>query len=147
MGRASAKLQQSLGRAPTPTEIGLSVKLPAEKVEQILGGIVQDPISLDEPAGDNDPRRFLDRVRDDNVLAVDEALIRENTHEHVRELLHLLNPIEKDIIRRRFGLGNDSDQTLDEIGRIYNLSRERVRQIQAQGLLKMRRMCERRKIC
>jgi RNA polymerase primary sigma factor len=147
VGRASAKLQQSLGRAPTPTEIGQSVKLPAEKVEQILGGIVQDPISLDEPVGDNDPRKFLDRVRDDNVLAVDEALIRENTHEHVRELLHLLNPIEKDIIRRRFGLGTDSDQTLDEIGRIYNLSRERVRQIQAQGLLKMRRMCERREIC
>ena len=64
----------------------------------------------------------------------------------MRELLHLLNPIEKDIIRRRFGLGDDTDQTLDEIGKIYNLSRERVRQIQAQGLMKMRRMCERRKI-
>jgi RNA polymerase primary sigma factor len=64
----------------------------------------------------------------------------------VRELLHLLNPIEKDIIRRRFGLGTDSDQTLDDIGKLYNLSRERVRQIQAQGLMKMRRMCERRRI-
>lgn len=146
VGRASARLTQRLGRTPTPAEISKSVKMPAEKVEQILSGIQQDPVSLDESVSGDDPRKFLDLVRDENTPALDEALIRENTHERVRELLHLLNPIEKDIIRRRFGLGNDSDQTLDEIGKLYNLSRERVRQIQAQGLMKMRRMCERRKI-
>ncbi|HET6345637.1 MAG TPA: sigma-70 family RNA polymerase sigma factor [Myxococcota bacterium] len=146
VGRATAKLTQRLGRAPTSGEISKSVKMPAEKVEQILSGIQQDPVSLDETVSGDDPRKFLDLVRDENVPALDEALIRENTHERVRELLHLLNPIEKDIIRRRFGLGNDTDQTLDEIGKLYNLSRERVRQIQAQGLMKMRRMCERRKI-
>ena len=146
VGRASARLTQKLGRSPTPVEISKSVKMPPEKVEQILSGIQQDPVSLDESVSGDDPRKFLDLVRDENSPALDEALIRENTHERVRELLHLLNPIEKDIIRRRFGLGNDSDQTLDEIGKIYNLSRERVRQIQAQGLMKMRRMCERRKI-
>ena len=146
VGRATARLTQRLGRAPTPVEISKSVKMPAEKVEQILSGIQQDPVSLDETVSGDDPRKFLDLVRDENIPALDEALIRENTHERVRELLHLLNPIEKDIIRRRFGLGNDTDQTLDEIGKIYNLSRERVRQIQAQGLMKMRRMCERRKI-
>ena len=146
VGRATAQLAQSLGRAPTTQEIGETVKLPTEKVEQILSGIQQDPVSLDETLGGEDPRKFLDLVRDENAPALDEALIRENTHERVRELLHMLNPIEKDIIRRRFGLGNDADQTLDEIGKIYNLSRERVRQIQAQGLMKMRRMCERRRI-
>ncbi len=146
VGRATAQLAQSLGRAPTTQEIGESVKLPTDKVEQILSGVQQDPVSLDETLGGEDPRKFLDLVRDENAPALDEALIRENTHERVRELLHMLNPIEKDIIRRRFGLGNDADQTLDEIGKIYNLSRERVRQIQAQGLMKMRRMCERRRI-
>ena len=146
IGRATAKLTQRLGRAPTPAEISKTVKMPKNKVEQILGGVQQDPVSLDESVGGDDPRKFLDLVRDDSAPNLDEALIRENTHERVRELLHLLNPIEKDIIRRRFGLGDDTDQTLDEIGKIYNLSRERVRQIQAQGLMKMRRMCERRKI-
>jgi RNA polymerase primary sigma factor len=146
VGRASARLQQRLGRAPTPGELSRNLRMPQAKVEQILNGVQQDPVSLDEPVGGDDPRKYLDLVRDDANPGLDEAVIRENTHEHVRELLHLLNPIEKDIIRRRFGLGDDTDQTLDEIGKIYNLSRERVRQIQAQGLMKMRRMCERRKI-
>lgn len=146
VSRASAKLLHALGRTPTAEEIGQALSLPREKIEQILSGVQQDPVSLDESVSSADPRKFLDLVRDENIPAVDEALIRENTHERVRELLHLLNPIEKDIIRRRFGLGADTDETLDEIGKIYNLSRERVRQIQAQGLTKMRRMCERRRI-
>ncbi|MBN1959584.1 MAG: sigma-70 family RNA polymerase sigma factor [Deltaproteobacteria bacterium] len=146
VGRAATKLQQKLGRAPTAGELSRSLRIPQIKVEQILNGVQQDPVSLDEPVGGDDPRKYLDLVRDDTNPGLDEAVIRENTHERVRELLHMLNPIEKDIIRRRFGLGDDSDQTLDEIGKIYNLSRERVRQIQAQGLMKMRRMCERRKI-
>jgi RNA polymerase primary sigma factor len=145
IGRATARLTQRLGRPPTAAEISRSIKVPKAKVEQIQSGIQQDPVSLDEPVSGDDPRRFLDLVRDESP-DIDEAVIRESTHDRVRELLTLLNPIEKDIIRRRFGLGDDSDQTLDEIGRIYNLSRERVRQIQAQGLMKMRRMCERRKI-
>ncbi len=146
VGRANAKLTQRLGRTPTPVELSKTLKMSQTKIEQIQNGIQQDPVSLDEPVSGDDPRKYLDLVRDDNNPALDEALIRENTHERVRELLHMLNPIEKDIIRRRFGLGDDSDQTLDEIGKLYNLSRERVRQIQAQGLMKMRRMCERRKI-
>jgi RNA polymerase primary sigma factor len=146
VGRANAKLTQRLGRAPTPAELSKTLRMPQGKIEQILNGIQQDPVSLDEPVSGDDPRKYLDLVRDDSNPALDEALIRENTHERVRELLTMLNPIEKDIIRRRFGLGDDSDQTLDEIGKLYNLSRERVRQIQAQGLMKMRRMCERRKI-
>jgi RNA polymerase primary sigma factor len=146
IGRATARLTQRLGRPPTASEISRSVKMPKAKVEQILSGIQQDPVSLDEAVSSDDPRRFLDLVRDDKSPGLDESIIRESTHDRLRELLMLLNPIEKDIIRRRFGLGDDTDQTLDEIGKLYNLSRERVRQIQAQGLMKMRRMCERRQI-
>ena len=146
VNRAKVKLTQKLERTPTSLEISKAVKMPKSKVEQIVGGIQQDPVSLDESVGREDPRKFLDLLSDQESPALDEALIRENTFDRVRELLQRLNPIEKDIIRRRFGLGDDSDQTLDEIGKIYNLSRERVRQIQAQSLVKMRRMCERRAI-
>jgi RNA polymerase primary sigma factor len=146
IGRATARLTQRLGRAPTVAEISRSIKVPKGKVEQILNGIQQDPVSLDDSVSTDDPRRFVDLVRDESTPMLDTTVIQENTHDKVRELLTYLNPIEKDIIRRRFGLGDDSDQTLDEIGKIYNLSRERVRQIQAQGLMKMRRMCERRQI-
>lgn len=146
IGRARSRLTQDLGRTPTTAEISESIRLPPSKVEEIVGGIQQDPVSLDESISGDDPRRFIDMVKDDDVPLVEEKVIADNTHDRIRELLHLLNPIEKDIIRRRFGLDDDTDQTLDEIGKIYNLSRERVRQIQAQGLMKMRRMCERREI-
>ncbi|MEO0811579.1 MAG: sigma-70 family RNA polymerase sigma factor, partial [Myxococcota bacterium] len=116
VGRASARLTQQLGRSPTSAELSDHLRMPKAKVEQILNGVQQDPVSLDESVSNDDPRKFLDLVRDENQPALDEALIRENTHDRVRELLQMLNPIEKDIIRRRFGLGDDSDQTLDQIG-------------------------------
>ncbi len=146
VARNMSKLTQDLGRTPSAEEVADVMGLPKVKVEQILSGIQQDPVSLDESVSGEDGRKFLDLVRDESALGLDEAVIRESTHTRVRELLHLLNPIEQDIIRRRFGLGDDSDQTLDEIGKMYNLSRERVRQIQAQGLQKIRRLCERRRI-
>ncbi len=146
ISRTIAHLQQELGRAPSSQEISKALELPLAKVEELLNGIQPDPISLDENLGDSDPRKFLDLVRDKSRPPVDEAIIRENTLARIRELMGLLNPMERDIIARRFGLGIDDDQTLDEIGKRYNLSRERVRQIQVQGLAKMRRMCDRRHI-
>ena len=146
INRAKAKLTQELERTPSVEEIAAQADLPVAKVEQVLRAPPQDAVSLDESVGGDDPRTFVDLVRDDSRPAIDEAVMRENTHSKVKELLSLLNPIEMDIIRRRFGIGDDTDQTLDEIGKAYNLSRERVRQIQAQGLAKMRRMCDRRNI-
>lgn len=146
IARTIAHLKQELDRTPTAAEIAKALELPLTKVEELLNGIQPDPISLDENLGDSDPRRFIDLIRDKNRPAVDEAIIRENTLERIKELMGLLNPMERDIIARRFGLGIDDDQTLDEIGKRYNLSRERVRQIQVQGLAKMRRMCDRRQI-
>jgi len=144
--RTTNKLNHSLGRTPSSEEIASSLQLPIHKVEEIQNGINPDPVSLDEELSSSDPRRFVDLVRDHSRPAIDEALIRENTLERIRDLMGLLNPMERDIIVRRFGLGTDTDQTLDEIGQRYNLSRERVRQIQVQGLAKMRRMCDRRQI-
>lgn len=146
LNRAQNKLTQKLGRAPTTAELSKTLRLSPAKIDQIQAGVHQDPVSLDDPISSDDPRKYLDMVRDDNAPALDESLIRENTQNRLRELLTLLSPIEKDIIKRRFGMYDGQDQTLDEIGKHYNLSRERVRQIQSQGLMKMRRMCERRKI-
>ena len=144
--RTTNRLNHSLGRTPTPEEIATSLQIPVQKVEEVQNGINPDPVSLDEELSASDPRRFVDLVRDQSRPAIDESLIRENTLERIRDLMGLLNPMERDIIIRRFGLGTDTDQTLDEIGQRYNLSRERVRQIQVQGLAKMRRMCDRRQI-
>lgn len=143
--RAKAKLTQSLHREPTTGEIAQSARITKVKVETLLGGVHQDPVSLHEPVSAGDPRQQIDLVADatpDAESHVANAHVRARLH----DVLQLLNPLEKDIILRRFGLGTDNDQTLDEIGKIYNLSRERVRQIQALGLSKMRRMCERREI-
>lgn len=144
VARAKKHLRQTLGRAPTLHEISQSAELPKAKVQQVIDGIHQDPISLNESVGGDDTRSHIDLVRDDSKPGIEDALIREKTHDQIRVLLQHLNPIEKDVIRRRFGLGSDDDQTLEEIGKIYNLSRERVRQIQAQGLQKIRRLCNRR---
>lgn len=144
--RTTNSLNHSLGRAPSAEEVAKSLQIPLHKVEEVQNGINPDPVSLDEELSASDPRRFVDLVRDHSRPAIDESLIRENTLERIRDLMGLLNPMERDIIIRRFGLGTDTDQTLDEIGQRYNLSRERVRQIQVQGLAKMRRMCDRRQI-
>lgn len=144
--RTINSLNHTLGRAPSSEEVANSLQLPVTKVEDIQNGINPDPVSLDEELSSSDPRRFVDLVRDHSRPAIDEALIRENTLERIRDLMGLLNPMERDIIIHRFGIGTDTDQTLDEIGQRYNLSRERVRQIQVQGLAKMRRMCDRRQI-
>jgi len=146
VSRATSKLTQRLGRAPSTAELSKTLRMTQDKVDQVLAGVHQDPVSLDDAISVDDPRNYLDMVRDESTPALDESLIRENTRDRIRELLTLLSPIEKDIIKRRFGMHDGQDQTLDEIGKQYNLSRERVRQIQTQGLIKMRRMCERRKI-
>jgi RNA polymerase primary sigma factor len=111
------------------------------KVEEILNGVHQDPISLDEPLNRQDARSHNDLLADPKVRPIDEELEDKQTHQQVYKLLNYLTPMEKDILLRRFGLLDDCDQTLEEIGEAYNLSRERVRQIQVQSLIKMKRMC------
>ncbi len=144
--RSRARLEQKLERPATIEEIATDSCLEVAKVESILGGVQQEPISLDESLGHDDPRCIGDLIKDNHESA-EAGVLRTSTFAQMADLLLRLNPIEKDIIRRRFGLESADDQTLDEIGQVYNLSRERVRQIQAQGLQKMRRMCERRDIC
>jgi len=141
VAKAVHKLTQRWGRKPTSGELARSLKIPKARVEEILNGVHQDPISLDEPLGRQDSRSHNDILADPNARPIDEEIEDKQTHQQVYELLNYLTPMEKDILLRRFGLVDDCDQTLEEIGEAYNLSRERVRQIQVQSLTKMKRMC------
>jgi RNA polymerase primary sigma factor len=144
--KATAMLFQELGREPSLEEISKEIDVTPKRLDQTLRSAQTEPVSLDDPVSDEDSRSLVDLVRDDSRPNIDEAVIRESTYSQLKELMQQLSSIEKDVISRRFGLIDGREQTLDDIGKSYNLSRERVRQIQAQSLKKMRKLCERRKI-
>lgn len=146
LAKAQRELAQQLGRKPSDEEVAERLGMPLDKMHEVATSVPREPVSLEEPVGGDDDRKLLELVKDETNAPPDEAVMRENELMRVRELLQLLTPVEMDIIRRRFGLSGANDETLDEIGKKYNLSRERVRQIQVQGLEKMRRFCERRQI-
>ena len=148
--RVLKKAQQQLvgesGEEPTLEELSQLSGLEENRILELQATVLGDALSLDEPMPDYPQRKLLDIIRDPEAPAIDDALIRENTAEKVRDLMKHLSETERDVLVRRFGLDGDDPLTLEEIGHQYGLSRERIRQIQVQGLQKMRRMCDRRKI-
>ncbi|MBM4280409.1 MAG: sigma-70 family RNA polymerase sigma factor [Deltaproteobacteria bacterium] len=145
LARVTRDLTHALGREPTLDELAASMRLPMEKLHELLAAVPREPASLDDTIGDDDDRTLAESIAadvpppDDQVIAVDETM-------RARRLLQRLSPMEHDIIRRRYGLGTDDDETLEEIGRSYRLSRERVRQIQAQGLRKIQEIIVRARL-
>ncbi|MFH1808239.1 MAG: sigma-70 family RNA polymerase sigma factor [Pseudomonadota bacterium] len=146
INRATRDLRTELGRDATDEELAAATGMDLEKIVAARDQALKEPLSLDDILSDTDERNYGDVLADEDSPHPEESVIREDEIQRVRELLGLLSPIEMDVICRRFGLLGDNDETLEEIGRKYNLSRERVRQIQVQGLKKMRRFCERREI-
>ncbi len=148
--RVLKKAQQQLvgeaGEEPTLEELSQLSGLEENRILELQATALGDALSLDEPLADYPQRKLLDIIRDPEAPAVDDALIRENTAEKVRDLMKHLSETERDVLVKRFGLQGEDPLTLEEIGQEYGLSRERIRQIQVQGLQKMRRMCDRRKI-
>ena len=148
--RVLKKAQQQLvgesGEEPTLEELSQLSGLEENRILELQATALGDALSLDEPMPDYPQRKLLDIIRDPEAPAIDDALIRENTAEKVRDLMKHLSETERDVLVKRFGLDGDDPLTLEEIGHQYGLSRERIRQIQVQGLQKMRRMCDRRKI-
>jgi RNA polymerase primary sigma factor len=141
LAKAKREMNAKLGRAPTSEELETATGIPAPKIEKMRTYLLDQSFSLDKPVSDEDGRRFIDFVQDPNAEVaspIDEMSDRAVTDE-VRSLLHELKPIEADILRQRFGLDDDRELTLKEIGEKYNLSRERIRQLQEQALEKMRR--------
>ena len=137
--RATQTIIARTGREPLTEELEKETGIPAEKLERVKGFWAETPFSLDRPVGDEDGRRFIDFLQEENVPTPYDNIVSAKWHDEVRRLLTTLTPIESRIIRWRFGLDDEDELTLKEIGDKYNLSRERIRQLQEQALGKLRR--------
>ncbi|HEX7839437.1 MAG TPA: sigma-70 family RNA polymerase sigma factor [Kofleriaceae bacterium] len=148
--KARRQLTGQLGRQPTSEELAEATDMPVDKIEKMRSWLLEQSISIDKPVGDDEGRVLGEVLEDPDREEVSptgdlewEALTTE-VRDLLRELLRDLRPIEADILRQRFGLGTEQELTLKEIGDKYNLSRERIRQLQEQALVKMRRALARR---
>lgn len=141
LAKAKHDLEQSMGREPTPTELSEALGVSLSRVVDLMQTVPSEPQSLDEPIGDDEGRLLMETILDPQYVAVDEMVSCVDDARSVREAMANLSPMERDIINRRFGLSLGEDETLEEIGRSYRLSRERVRQIQVKGLRKIAEFC------
>ena len=144
--KAKRELTSKLGRNPTSEELAEATEIPPDKIEKMRTYLLDQSFSLDRPVNDEDGRSFVEFLVDPNLEdnnPVDNLALDALTDE-VTELLRELKPIEADILRKRFGLEDDRELTLKQIGEKYNLSRERIRQLQEQALTKMRRALQRK---
>jgi RNA polymerase primary sigma factor len=136
--RVSRRLVQELGREPTPEEIAERLELPADKIKAILKA-AQEPISLDRPIGEDDDSNLGDFIEDTSVVSPAHSAASAMLRDEVSEVLKTLTPREAKVIRLRFGLTEDANpRTLEEVGAFFNVTRERIRQIEAKALRKLR---------
>ena len=135
--RTSRALVHEYGREPTAEEIAQEVDLPVSKVRKILK-IAQQPISLETPVGEEEESHLGDFIEDSGAISPDEAVININMKDHTATVLETLTPREEQIIRMRFGIGPGNEHTLEEVGQRFSLTRERIRQIEAKALRKLR---------
>ena len=143
--RAKRRLSRELGRQPTGQELATATNIRLDKIEKMDNFLVEDAVSLDREVSDNDKRCFVDFLQDDTqVYTMSERLISEAMLSEVQQQLTSLSPMEADILRLRFGIDSDQELTLKEIGEKYDLSRERIRQLQEQALSRMRRALSRK---
>ena len=136
--RTSRQLVQELGREPTSAEIAKRMDIPAAKVRKVLK-IMRAPISLETPIGKEGDSHLSDLIEDRTVVSPAEAIINLNLKEQTQQVLRTLTPREEKIMKMRFGLEDGSEHTLEEVGQWFALTRERIRQIEARALRKLRR--------
>jgi RNA polymerase primary sigma factor len=135
--RSSRYLVQQLGREPTPEEIAAKMEMPLDKVRKVLR-IVKEPVSLETPIGDEEESSLGDFVEDRQTVSPADAAVYTSLEEQTRKVLATLTPREEQILRMRFGIGEKSDYTLEEVGQRFAVTRERIRQIEAKALRKLR---------
>ncbi len=135
--RVSRQLLQELGREPTPEEIGQIMKMPTERVREIIK-IAQEPISLETPIGEEEDSHLGDFIEDQDALAPAEAASFTMLKEQLEGVLDTLTPRERKVLKLRFGLDDGRPRTLEEVGREFGVTRERIRQIEAKALRKLR---------
>ena len=135
--RTQRYLVQELGREATPEEIAEKMDMPVDKVRKVLK-IAKEPISLETPVGEEEDSHLGDFIEDKKVINPAEAIVNLNLAEQTRRVLSTLTPREEKVLRMRFGIGEESDHTLEEVGQDFNVTRERIRQIEAKALRKLR---------
>jgi RNA polymerase primary sigma factor len=135
--RTSRILVQQLGREPTPEEIAQRMELPVDKVRKVLK-IAKEPISLETPIGEEEDSYLGDFIEDKKIINPADAVMNINLAEQTRKVLSTLTPREEKVLRMRFGIGEKSDHTLEEVGQDFFVTRERIRQIEAKALRKLR---------
>jgi RNA polymerase primary sigma factor len=135
--RTSRQLVQENGREPSPEEIAERMQLPLDKVRKVLK-IAKEPISLETPIGEEEDSHLGDFIEDKGVVNPLEAVIKANLSEQTSRVLSTLTPREEKVLRMRFGIGEKSDHTLEEVGQDFEVTRERIRQIEAKALRKLR---------
>ncbi len=139
--RSERKLRAELGREPTPAEIGKDLELSAEEVEHIRRS-AQTPVSLEKPVGDEDESEFGHFITDENLPLPDEEAEITLRKETLRKILGTLSSRERQVLELRYGLDGQHPRTLDEVGRTFNVTRERIRQIENQSLKKLRALAD-----
>jgi RNA polymerase primary sigma factor len=135
--RSQRFLVQVLGREPTPEELSVKMELPVEKVRMVLK-IAKEPISLEAPVGEEDDSSLGDFIEDKNATSPQEAILNSNLAENTRRVLATLSPREEQVLKMRFGIGERVNHTLEEVGQDFEVTRERIRQIEAKALRKLR---------
>ena len=137
LNRISRKMIQEMGREPTPEELGEKMELPEDKVRRVLK-IAKEPISTETPIGDEDDTTLGDFIEDTSIDSPDDSATEENLKEATDDILGSLTAREAKVLRMRFGIGMNTDHTLEEVGKQFDVTRERIRQIEAKALRKLR---------
>ncbi len=135
--RVTRQFVQEKGREPTPVELGVLVDMPPDRVRKVLK-IAREPISLETPIGDEDDSHLGDFLEDHKAVSPPDAVVNRNLQSHTREVLASLTPREEQVLKLRFGIGEKTDHTLEEVGGRFSVTRERIRQIEAKALRKLR---------
>ena len=135
--RTQRQLLSEIGREPTPEEISVKLNMPLEKVRKVLK-IAKEPVSLETPVGDEEDSHLGDFIKDENAVIPIDAAIQSNLRQTTTKILSSLTPREERVLRMRFGIGMNSDHTLEEVGQQFSVTRERIRQIEAKALRKLK---------
>ena len=143
--RTSRQMLHEIGREPTPEELSERLSLPLEKVRKVMK-IAKEPISLETPIGDEEDSQLGDFIEDKNAILPLDAAIHSNLRETTTRVLASLTPREERVLRMRFGIGMNTDHTLEEVGQQFSVTRERIRQIEAKALRKLKHPSRSRKL-